>query len=81
MGIVSIMDLFCCVVPPHVLRDPVSPLFDCVHVIQVCRVNCPHYPMCLSPSLSVLSLLGLHGDVCLSSPVPGLYYPLCVFIH
>ncbi len=64
---------------PHVLCDPVSPLFDCVHVIQVCRVTCPHYPMYLSPSLCGLSLLGLHYIVCVS-PVPGLYFPLCGYI-
>ncbi|KTG45652.1 hypothetical protein cypCar_00000553 [Cyprinus carpio] len=33
------------------LRDPVSSLFDCVHVIQVCLVYCPHTLMYLSPSL------------------------------
>ncbi len=39
------------------------------HLVQVCLVNCPRFPMYLSPSLCSLCLLGLLRYVCVSPAI------------
>ncbi len=71
--------LFVCVfLPMCSLWPSFSHGWSC-NLVQVCRVNCPHFPMYLSPSLCCMSLSGLNRHVRVSPAIPCVDLP-CAWI-